>query len=317
MFPIVLIAHNQATRDIVIASSAGFNLIGRDGDPVRASVWAVAFLRKFLLIFQDTDGGRVILDFYRADLTYIKSTPFPYLPLVTASMTDVCMVSCENAFTRIRVVDRPADIELDSVHLQLTLHPMGMSIGGVFPISDADYLIYYPQKLLVKSNAGSSIAIPDVKACWYVSSPPAVFMHNKVRTMIFMGGIVEELDICPQVADGVCCYSTPEQTEFGRLELQSVDYPSRFLARLATKTISFQLSQIRSGDEWITTLSSRTLWSTLSFSRIWFDEISHMRLNGVMDVFWTASHDVWLGVLGDLLGGRAKQVPPKTINWLL
>jgi hypothetical protein len=68
MFPIVLIAHNQSTGAIVIASSTSFNVIGRDGDPVPASVWAVGFLRRFFLIFQDIYDGRIVLDFYRAEL---------------------------------------------------------------------------------------------------------------------------------------------------------------------------------------------------------------------------------------------------------
>jgi hypothetical protein len=68
----------------------------------------------------------------------------------------------------------------------------------------------------VKSNTDGSITIPDFKACWYVRSPPAVFMQNKEPTTIFMSYIVEELDICPQIADGVCCYSAAEHTEFGR-----------------------------------------------------------------------------------------------------
>jgi hypothetical protein len=234
MFPISFVAHDAFSGKVALATSKSVTVIGAAAEPVTATILALGFLKNLLLVFREGDSCEMRLDFYRHDLTFVKSIVFPHAPLAVHSTFDVCCVSSDTTFTTLRIVDRPTDIRLDAFYLSLTTRKMSLPIGGVFPVTDNDVMIFYPTKNMVQSLRDESQGARDVKACWFLSSPPTLFMNEKGRTKIQMASRAATLDICGQFADGVWCYWSRAKLEFGKRSYHMRSYGGYFIAHSIT-----------------------------------------------------------------------------------
>jgi hypothetical protein len=263
MFPISFLAHNAFSGRVALATSQSVFVIGAKAQPIKATVFALGFLKNLLLVFREGDSWEIRLDFYRHDLKFVKSIVFPHRPLALHWTFDVCCVSSDTTFTTLRIVDRPTDIRLGAFSLSLTTRNMSLPIGGVFPVSDNDVMIFYPTKNLVQSLRDENQGTRDVKACWFLSLPPTLFMNAKGRTTIQMAGMAAALDICGQFADGVWCYWSDEKLEFGRRSYHMRSYADYFVAHFITDESVFGrlIEHYRTGPKFLELMADSLAWA--------------------------------------------------------
>jgi hypothetical protein len=265
MFPISLVAHDPFSGKVALATPKSVTVIGAVAEPIHATVLALGFLKNLLLVFREGDSREMRLDFYRHDLKFIRSIVFPHPPLALHSIFNVCCVSSDTTFTTLRIVDRPTDVQLGAFYLSVTTRTMLLPIGGVFPVSEKDVMIFYPTRNMVQSLRDENQKIPDVKACWFLSSPPTLFMNAKGRTTVQMAGMVVAFDFCGQFADGIWCYWSGAKVGFGKHSYHTRSYGGYFIAQSITDESVFGglIELYRATPKFLDALGNALAWAVL------------------------------------------------------
>jgi hypothetical protein len=232
LFPISFVAANsQAT---VVADSKSFAICGtNDRLHVDGEIFAIGFLRQFLLIFRMIGFKKYVVDFYHSQVL-LKTIKMVHRLAVVNFNDSVLVISSPIAFSILSFSNEPTPYEVDSEFISIDTRRLGSGIGGVFPIGagDGDVLVHRPSKRLVESYHTDSVRIPKVNSCWYVGSPPQLFAHRSDKTIVHFEGAIGDVDFFPQFADGVLCYAIAESIQYGQATYQGRAYAPHFLARL-------------------------------------------------------------------------------------